>query len=296
MNRLQKKCFICSAGVHLLLFSILFVGPAFLSSKPTPTEDLPLLDFIPLKTTDDLMSGGGNPNANSAPPGPKPEPPPQQAPQQPPQQAPQKAPEPAPPKRTEPEAVKEPPKEPDKPADETADVSDKKPKREFKLVPTVRKPQASAQAKREAEANERAARQAADVRRKAVQEFARAADVVGNGLSAGTSVEMRGPGGGGVPYANFLQGVQTIYQRAWRGRVPAGSTDRTTAAIAAVTIARDGTVLAARIIERSGNSKVDNAVQSTLDYIRHAVPLPDDAKESQRTVTISFDVEAKKGL
>ena len=33
MNRLAKKCLIASAGLHLLLFVILLVGPAFLSKK-----------------------------------------------------------------------------------------------------------------------------------------------------------------------------------------------------------------------------------------------------------------------
>src|ERR1051326_2994784 len=32
MNRVQKKCFIIATGFHLLLFSILIVGPAFLPS------------------------------------------------------------------------------------------------------------------------------------------------------------------------------------------------------------------------------------------------------------------------
>lgn len=303
MNRLQKKCFIASTGVHLLLFSLLFIGPAFLTSRPTPPADLPLLDFIPIVTTDEMMSGGGNPNADSAPPGPKAEPPPQVAPPQP---LP-KAPDPEPPKQAEPEPVKEvkepPAKEPPvketvKADEDSVDTAPKKPKKEFRLVPTVRKPSTAAQAKRDAEekANARAAQQYADARRKAAQEFGRVAQLVGNGLSAGTSVELRGPGGGGVPYANFLQSVQTIYQRAWLGKVPAGATDRATTVMAAVTIARDGTVLIARIVERSGNSKVDRAVQSTLDSVKRAVPLPEAANEDQRTVTIGFDVEARKGL
>ena len=39
MNRLQKKCFIASAGMHLLLVLILIIGPAFLSSK-SKIEDI----------------------------------------------------------------------------------------------------------------------------------------------------------------------------------------------------------------------------------------------------------------
>ena len=43
MNRLQKKCFIASAGIHLLLALVLFIGPAFVPSK-SKTDDLPILN------------------------------------------------------------------------------------------------------------------------------------------------------------------------------------------------------------------------------------------------------------
>jgi len=63
MNRLHKKCFIASAGTHLLLALILFIGPAFLSAKNTKSEDMQLLDFISPRTVDALVS----PNPGGAP-------------------------------------------------------------------------------------------------------------------------------------------------------------------------------------------------------------------------------------
>src|SRR5690242_10221607 len=62
MNRLQKKCFVASAGFHLLLVVIVFVGPAFLSPK-TKSEDYVVLDFVPDIVTDLPFShaGGGAP-------------------------------------------------------------------------------------------------------------------------------------------------------------------------------------------------------------------------------------------
>src|SRR6266853_1217187 len=66
MNRLQKKCFIVSAGVHLLLFVILLVGPAFLSSK-SHSEDVQALDFYPSKLIDAALIGGGNRSAKPPP-------------------------------------------------------------------------------------------------------------------------------------------------------------------------------------------------------------------------------------
>ena len=64
MNRLQKKCFVASAGLHLLLGLILVIGPAFLVSQSKP-DNMPVLDFVPLKTVDALMSGGGDPTAKA---------------------------------------------------------------------------------------------------------------------------------------------------------------------------------------------------------------------------------------
>ena len=104
---------------------------------------------------------------------------------------------------------------------------------------------------------------------------------------------MKGPGGGGVPYANFLQAVKSRYQQAWI--VPDGITDDNATVAASVTIARDGTVMSARITRSSGNAAVDRSVQVTLDRVKWAAPLPDDAKEDQRTVSINFNVAAKRG-
>jgi len=36
MNRLQKKCVLATAGFHLLLLVILFVGPAFFWARQKP--------------------------------------------------------------------------------------------------------------------------------------------------------------------------------------------------------------------------------------------------------------------
>ena len=68
MNRLQKKCVIATAGVHLLLIVILFVGPAFFYSKPK-ADDLQVLDVIPANLIDAPFNSGV---ANATPPPPAP--------------------------------------------------------------------------------------------------------------------------------------------------------------------------------------------------------------------------------
>jgi TonB family protein len=287
MDRLQKKCVIVSAGSHLLLATLFLVGPAFVSSK-NRSEDLPVLDFVPAKTVDALVSGGGNPNAK--PPAAEPEAPPK-PPEAPPVTEPPKIEEPTHPQdpikpvepaRTDPDPSWEPP---NKPTHKKIEVS---------TVPVVRKRdfKAEAAAAAAAQAQEKAREYAA--LRGIEKTMKVSATSIGNSVSGGTSIELRGPGGGGVPYANFLQAVKTVYQNAWM--VPDGVTDDDATTRASVTIARDGTVVSSRIIRSSGNRDVDLSVQHTLDRVTFAAPLPEDAKEDQRTVEINFNVRAKRAL
>ena len=84
MSRLQKKCFIGATGFHLLLLSLLIVGPAFLS--PGESDPTPVLEFVPIDTTDAKVSGGGTPHpptpvTTPTPPAAQPQPQPQVQPQ-----------------------------------------------------------------------------------------------------------------------------------------------------------------------------------------------------------------------
>jgi TonB family protein len=289
MDRLQRKCFVASAGVHSLLALILLIGPGFVSTKPKP-DDMPILDFVPLKTVDALVSGGGNPNAKPpAPPAPQPDPPKPAAPQ------PEKIREPDPPK----EIVRDPKPEvkPPQPEETLVPSPESKPKRPEISTKLITRPSPDTKSDNKAREDARAKqaeKEWADSRRRLANAIDRAAGNISSEVSGGTTVELKGPGGGGVPYANFLQAVKSIYTRAWI--VPDGITDDDGTVIASVTIAKDGTVVSSRILRRSGNSAVDQSVQATLDRVRVAAPLPDDARESQRTVTINFNLKAKRAL
>ena len=57
MNRLQKKCVIATAGIHLLLLLILLVGPAFFNPQPKP-DDTQVLDVIPANLIDAAFNSG----------------------------------------------------------------------------------------------------------------------------------------------------------------------------------------------------------------------------------------------
>lgn len=300
MNRLQKKCVIAATGFHLLLFCILIVGPAFLSRSDEEKipDDLQIINFVPVKTTDENVTGGGNPNA-SVPKG-EPNPPVQARPQPQPRPTPQPptpAPEPVRPKVVEhhepapapaPKSVVKEAKE-DKP-----ERAEPKPEPHKIHISTRTVNLHSESRSTERQASEARAQELADARRQAERQIGNAISGIREGLSGSTTIELRGPGGGGVPYANFLQAVKSVYANAWI--VPDGVTDDSATATASVTIARDGSVISARIVKSSGNSLVDRSVRETLDRVKYAAPLPDGAAESQRTVTINFNVKAKQLL
>jgi TonB family protein len=282
MNRLQKKCFIAAAGLHLLLVIILFVGPAFLSSSSSKMPDAPVLTFVPYRTTDKDMSGGGY-RDGGAPPAPAPIPPtPTPAPVVPAPEPQRELPAPKPvPKETTPPKDTTIPRDPtDKPKRVKPDVSTTVVRRDTADLKATTKAKAAADA-----------RAAADAQKQAVDQMTKAVDRIGGGLSTGTSIKLLGPGSGGVPYANFLQGVKKIYSDAWI--VPDGVKDDSATVAVSVTIARDGTVVSSRIVQRSGDAAVDASVQMTLDRVSRVVPLPDDSKDNQRTVTINFNVKSK---
>ena len=279
MNRLQKKCFIASTGFHLLLGLVLLVGTGFLSSRKPP-EDRPPSRFIPAKTIDELFSnpGAGSPAPQSQPPAPLPQPQPQVQPTPPPSQPQVRTPEPP------------------KPISQKAELADSKAVKKLPDVsltpvrrpknnqtPKQRPPNADAQS----DASADKAKQIASAARNAAK------DLRGR-LSSATVIEMSEGGGSGVSYANFLDSLKKIYSDAWI--VPDGVTDDEATAKASVTIARDGRVVSWKIIRSSGNSLADASVEMALRRVTIAVPLPDSSKEDQRTVTIFFNVKAKRGL
>ena len=284
MDRLHKKCFVASSGIHLLLLVILLVGPAFLTSK-SKVDNSPILDFVPTKLIDAAFSGGGNPNGTPPPPAP-PEPrPPAPAPE------PVKVREPAPPP---PEPAKE---EPAIKPDPNAVEPSPEPKRKRPQVSTkqiIRRPD-TGKTEKSSSASSTAdieARRYADARRRAAAAIGAAAASIRDDIAPGTSLEPRGPGGGGEVYAGYDQFLRSKYWHAWRP--PEDTASDAAITRATVTIASDGTVLSARIIQPSGDASVDRSVQQTLDRVTYIAPFPEGAKEKQRTYTIKFDLKARR--
>jgi TonB family protein len=275
MNRLQKKCFIASTGIHLLI-AITLLAPTLMSS-PSKAVDMPVLEFIPDLLTDKPFSGGGNPNA-------KPPPRIQPEPIKPPQ-----------PVVTQTKPLPEPPKEepkPPKPDPEALEPAPKKPKIQIDPTRVVRKNNSKTTPKKSPAPDTREL-EMADTRRRVSDLIQRTAGSLREDLSSSTSFEMPGTGGGQA-YANYGQVVTSIYQRMWIA--PEDAANDAAITKATVTIASDGTVLSARIIRPCGDSSVDNSVQRTLDRVTFIAPFPEGAKEKQRTYTINFNLKARRLL
>lgn len=277
MNRLQKKCAIASAGIHLLLVVILLVGPGFLGSREKPIQPR-YIDIIPAKLIEGTDVGGGNPHAAPAPSTPVPAPHLEPAPQPPPQPQ-----EQAKPAKLPPEALQ---------------VHQRLPNVSMKMVSrspdSKSKPtqttddDTKAQARAEAQARADAAKRVAGLRA-AVQNLR-------EGLSSGTAIDVPGPGG--EAYAGYETVLQSIYKARYdQALAGAGDIARGTVQVeTTVTIARDGNVLRHRIVTRSSNAALNELVGRVLDQVTFIRAFPEGAKDAERTFNIVFDLKPGRGI
>ena len=263
MNRLQKKCAIATAGIHLLLLTILIVGPAFFKPQPKP-DDTQLLNVIPANLIDAAFNSGVR---NATPPAPTPTPvvtppPPQPAPPTPTVQPPPPVPRPV-----------VPPPPPDlTPVVKPAKIEPHK--IQPNLTPTVRPAPKNP---------------APDITQRETRALNTALKNLRKNLSSPTEVTL--PGDSTVAYANYASVVKSVYDAAWTLPDTIAGDENITVK---VPIASDGTVLSARIIERSGDAPVDASVQRALDRVSYVAPFPEGSSDKQRTYTINFNPQIKK--
>ena len=291
MNRLQKKCLAATAGTHLLLV-VLLLCSGFIVSKPKP-DDSQVLDVIPANLIDAALNSGvrgakpppSQPIAN--PPEPQPPQPPQPTPPpQPPPQPVVKTVEPVKPvEKIQPEAFK--------PVERT------EPKRTHEVTPNLKlvvrnrtadTDRAAAEAEKAAKAAARAAQREREARARAFQDAARAIE---KNASSSTEVELP-PGNSTQAYANYASVVKSVYTQAWTPPNDAANDEANVKV--SVTIANDGHVVSARVIQNSGDAGVDRSVQRTLDRVTDLPPFPDGSTDKERTYIINFNLKAKRML
>jgi TonB family protein len=285
MNRLQKKCVIGTVGIHLLLFLILIVGPAFFN--PQPKNDNTVLDVIPANLVDAALNSGVQ-NAQPPPPAqPAPITPADLRPPPPIQPQPRVVPPPQPTPTPQPSLLDRVEKyfTPDK----STVTPDMKP---------VEKPVKSQTDNVQVNLNKVSRTAPKNPPHTSTPDNSRAINnalkSLQHNLSSATKVDM--PGTASVAYANYATVVKSVYEQALRAHLPeqvAGNNEYTKVTI---TVENDGTVVSSRIISPSGDSAWDNAVQQTLDQVTIIAPFPDGATEKERQYTLSFNPEVEKSL
>jgi len=282
MNRLQKKCFIASAGLHLLLVVILFMGSAFLGSREKPVA-LQYIDIIPFKVIDAPFVGGGNPNAKPPAPTPQIQAPPVQQP----------AAQPQPPEKVSPpETVKE--TRQLKPEPDSLEVNDRKPRGpQINTQAVVSRKLAKANPTEPSKDSSQAQARANALRAAQVQNILQN---LKDGRSSSTTIDIQGPGG--EAYAGYEIVLQSIYKKYYDEALSAAGdiADGNNSAEVSITIERTGSVTASHIVTSSGNAALDKVVKRVLAKVTYIRPFPEGSKDSQRTFTIVFDLKPKRDI
>ncbi len=315
MSSLENRCLAGSAFAHAGLLA-LFMAVSFIAARRAfEPGDLPPIELVSLdnvRLTDAAGAGGGTPTPPPTAPPVRPGDPPLRS------AAPavrEAVPEPvraeARPPVTPPrperrvEVAKEPVKAQDvdrtlKGKNEREKAEPEKNARKIEVAKAIKKPsakelQAERAAAKAAEARraEAEARRAAAAARAAQERWSKAVGGIhsklSENLSGETTITVPGPGGGGeawIGYATYLKG---FYEVRWRrpGALPAP----VAYVGVSITVARDGRVLRAELLEKSGIRDLDASVNEVIQRYRQLEPLPRGTTDSERSFRIKFRLE-----
>jgi len=275
MSRLLKKCIFLSIGLHILLAAVLLICTAFFVAKPDKIR--PTLSMIAPDVLDNLL----NPHRVTTP-KPTPQPPVRRiVTPTPPRKV-----TPTPPRKVTPT----PPRKvtPKKQSPELKPTKSKvtpKPKR--KTIKIARNTQTSEGATVRPKKNTHPKTPSVSAKQLNTIKSMRSQ------LSAAINVNVAGANAAAfTSYANLVVGV---YRRAWEPLIPS-ELARSRIAKVSVTIRRDGRVLSARIVNRTGDAALDRSVQRTLDRVsRIGKPFPSGSKDTQRSFTLDFTPRIRGG-
>lgn len=268
MSRLLKKCLFLSIGLHILLAAALLICTAFFVVKPE--KIMPTLSMIAPDVLDNLL----NPRPVSTP-RKNPNPPVRRIVTP----APPRKVTPTPPRKVTPTPPRKvTPKKQSPSLKPTKSKVTPKPKR--KTIKIAQNTQTSKGA---------TGRPKKNTHPKAPPVSAKQLNTIKsmrNQLSAAINVNVAGANAAAfTSYANFVVGV---YRRTWEPLIPSGLA-RSRIAKVSVTIRRDGRVLSARIIRKTGDAALDRSVQRALDRVKTiGKSFPLGSKDSQRTFTLDF--------
>lgn len=278
MTRLEKKCFIAATGSHALLFVILLVGPAFFTGGDH-VEPAHVITVIAGPPRDDVPSSGGSTTVAPPPPPerhstPSPEPPRQET-------APRE------------EKVEHQPKT-EKSFDLEAKPKPHKPALDPSELKMVHRTTKSTRKQTETRQNNEARDRELENQRRVSEQLARDIRALGKDVGKAVAVDAGPVGNGGEAATNYKDIVMSKYTLAWEP--PANLEDEKTSVLVNVTIARSGRVIHTSITKPSGNPAMDKSIESVLENVTFIEPFPVSSEDPQRSYTIKFNLQAKRGL
>ena len=273
MGKLKRSYLAGSLVLHTVILALLVLGPMLLAKRE---EKVQVIDLIPSEIVDQIMA----PKTSVAPPAPSP-PKPKPAPPKPkPVKITKPKPKPVPPK-PKPVKITKPKPKPVPPKPKPVKIT--KPQITVNLKPTVRRPDSS-KIKAQQEAAERARRAEAE-RQQAIN---RSINKIDSKLSGATAVNAPL---GRMAAANYESLIRKKYMDA---TFHPGAISGDPVVKVGLVIARSGSVLSARIINSSGVTSWDRAVQKSLDRVKHIAPFPKAISGSQKTFTLNFNSRSFK--
>ena len=256
MGKLKRSCLAGSFVLHAMIIALLVLGPMLLAKRQ---EKVQVIDLIPSEIVDQILS----PKVSVTPPTTtqtKPTPP-----------------KPKPVKITKPK----PKPTPSKP--KPVKITKPKPQIKVNLNPTIRRPDSS-----KVKAQQEAAERARKANAKRQETLNNSINRLSSNLSGSTAVNAPL---GRLAAANYESLIRKKYMDA---TFHPGAINRDPVVKVRLVIARSGNVLSAQIINNSGVTSWDRAVQKSLDRVKHIAPFPKSISGSKKTFTLNFNSRSFK--
>ena len=110
-------------------------------------------------------------------------------------------------------------------------------------------------------------------------------------LSATSTIQAPSNVGSPVDSERYARWVRESYENAWN-RPDAAQRDNSKVKVR-VLVKRDGSIISATIISKSGDPLLDQSIQRALDLVKKLPRFPDGIQEPQMEFTINFNLKSK---
>ena len=256
MGKLKRSCLAGSFVLHAMIIALLVLGPMLLAKRQ---EKVQVIDLIPSEIVDQILS----PKVSVTPPTTtqtKPTPP-----------------------KPKPVKITKPKPKPTPPTPKPVKTTKPKPQIKVNLKPTIRRPDSS-----KVKAQQEAAERARKANAKRQETLNNSINRLSSNLSGSTAVNAPL---GRLAAANYESLIRKKYMDA---TFHPGAINRDPVVKVRLVIARSGNVLSAQIINNSGVTSWDRAVQKSLDRVKHIAPFPKSISGSKKTFTLNFNSRSFK--